>query len=93
MKNINIKKCTFLYFNRHNTSHTWTQSCGGSFFSDFISTTAMLGFTTFGCALGDCGGTDTLTITGCGLVRVTDEGKAAVVPIRGFPEIRVINYI
>lgn len=56
------------------TLHTCTESWGGSLFSDFISTTAMLGFFTPGSIFRDDGAIEVVTVTGCGLFTITPAG-------------------
>lgn len=46
-------------------------SLGGSFFSDLISITAMLGFFSLDCGFGGAGRTEAITVTGCGLPIMT----------------------
>jgi hypothetical protein len=54
--------------------HTCTESWGGSFFSDFISTMATLGFLTPAFPFRDAGGIEVVTVTGRGLFTVTPAG-------------------
>lgn len=63
-----------LKFSIHAPWHTCTVSWGGSFFSDFISIIATLGFFIPVSIFRDDGGMEVVTVTGCGLFTITPVG-------------------